>query len=261
MRAIDMVKGEYIKELLNKGFRDGERGMYEYRPIIIQKGIIPNAEGSAQVDLGGTKVLAGVKIDVDSPLPDKPGEGNLVTSAELLPLASADYDVGPPSPEAIELARVVDRGIRAGEVIDMKSLFIGEDKVWSVFTDIYVLNYDGNLFDAATLAAVTALRTARMPKYEDEKVIREGSLQRLKTNSTVTSCTFAKINGKTVLDPNKGEEDVMDSRLTIATDGKYIRAIQKGLSGSISYKTIEELVDISFEKSKELKSIIDRTLD
>ena len=85
MRAIDMVKGEYIKELLNKGFRDGERGMYEYRPIIIQKGIIPNAEGSAQVDLGGTKVLAGVKIDVDSPLPDKPGEGNLVTSAELLP--------------------------------------------------------------------------------------------------------------------------------------------------------------------------------
>ncbi|MGC8586687.1 MAG: exosome complex protein Rrp42 [Candidatus Micrarchaeia archaeon] len=261
MRAIDMVKGEYIKELLNKGFRDGERGMYEYRPITIQKGIIPNAEGSAQVDLGGTKVLAGVKIDVDSPLPDKPGEGNLVTSAELLPLASADYDVGPPSPEAIELARVVDRGIRAGEVIDMKSLFIGEDKVWSVFTDIYVLNYDGNLFDAATLAAVTALRTARMPKYEDEKVIREGSLQRLKTNSTVTSCTFAKINGKTVLDPNKGEEDVMDSRLTIATDGKYIRAIQKGLSGSISYKTIEELVDISFEKSKELKSIIDRTLD
>jgi len=261
MHAIDMVKGEYIKELLNKGFRDGERGMYEYRPISIQKGIIPNAEGSAQVDLGGTKILVGIKIDVDSPLPDKPGEGNLVTSAELLPLASADYDVGPPSPEAIELARVVDRGIRASEAIDMKSLFIEEEKVWSLFIDIYVLNYDGNLFDASTLAAMAALRSARIPKYEDGKVIREGALPRLKVNSTVTSCTFAKINGKTVLDPNKGEEDIMDSRLTIATDGKYIRAMQKGLSGSMSYKTIEELVDISFDKSKELRNILDKAID
>ncbi|MGC8710196.1 MAG: exosome complex protein Rrp42 [Candidatus Micrarchaeia archaeon] len=257
MQTINSVKGAYIKELLNKGTRVG-RGMYDYRSINIEQGMIPHAEGSAQVDLGYTKVLAGVKIDIDEPMPDKPDEGNLVMSAELLPLASADYDVGPPSPEAIELARVVDRGIRAANVIDTKSLFISEGKVWSVFIDIYILNYDGNLFDASTLAAVAALSNTRMPKYEDEKVIREGNLGKLKISSLVTSCTYAKIGNNLILDPNGEEESIMDARLTIANDEGYIRAMQKGLSGAFTQQEIEKLIDETFEKSKDLRAAINK---
>jgi len=117
MQSINSIKSTYIKELLNNGVRSG-RGLFDYRNISVVRDIIPNAEGSAQVDLGATKVLVGVKLDIDEPMPDKPNEGNIITSAELLPLASADFDTGPPSPEAIELARVVDRGIRAANVID-----------------------------------------------------------------------------------------------------------------------------------------------
>lgn len=257
MQSVNSIKSAYIKEMLNNGVRS-ERGLMDFRSISIKKDVIPNAEGSAEVNLGSTKVIVGVKLDVDEPMPDKPNEGNIVTSAELLPLASADYDTGPPSPEAIELARVVDRGIRAAGVIDTEALFIEEGKVWSTFIDIYIMNYDGNLFDASTIGAVVALTNTRMPKYEDGKVIREGKLSKLKTKNIVTSCTYAKIGSKIIIDPNGDEESVMDARLTIANDETYIRAMQKGLSGSFRESEINELIETTFEKSKDLRAIINR---
>lgn len=256
MQAINSVKGAYVQELLGKGIREDHRGAWEYRNLVIKPGVLPNAEGSAQVDLGNTKVLAAIKMGVGTPMPDKPEEGNLMTMAELLPLASADYETGPPSPDSIELARVVDRGIRAANVVDLPSLFIEKDKVWSVFIDLYVLNYDGNLFDACQIAAMTALNTAKMPKYEDGKVIRDANMPKLKINNMVTSCTFAKVGDRIILDANSGEEAVMSGRLTIATDDKVLRAMQKGMRGAFSQDEIEHLIETTFEKSKELRALI-----
>ncbi len=251
---------EYIHELLGKGVREHERGNMDYRNITLELNKIPHAEGSAQVDIGNTKVLVGVKIDVGMPLPDKPEEGALITGAELLPIAAAEYETGPPSPEAIEFARVVDRGIRAAEVVDLSSLFIEKDRVWTVFVDIYVLNYDGNLFDAGALAATSALLSARMPKYEDAKVVREGNLGKLKTKGLATSCTFAKVGSKILLDPNANEEEIMSARLTIANDTNSIRAMQKGLSGSFTVDEIENMIDATFEKSKYLRDVMKKQL-
>ncbi len=253
---IPTVTENYIKDLLSKGRREDGRGLLDYRSIKINPNFIPNAEGSAEVIVGNTRVLAGVKLGVGDPMPDKPDEGNLVTSAELLPLASERFEIGPPTPEGIELARVIDRGLRAASMLDMKGLFIEAEKVWNVFVDIYVLNYDGNLFDAGTLAAATALSTARMPKYEDGKVIREGDLSRLDIKNIITSCTFAKIGGNVILDPEGNEEAVMEGRLTIANDENVVRAMQKGLSGSFSPKELDSLVDTSFERSKALRNLI-----
>lgn len=253
---IRTVTEDFIKDLLMKGQREDGRAPMSYRDIQIKLGVIPNAEGSAQVTFGNTKVLAGIKIGVGEPMPDKPGEGNLITSAELHPMASESFDTGPPSPEAIELGRVIDRGIRASDMINAKSLGIDEEKVWEVFVDVYVLNYDGNLFDAGTLAASAALNSARMPKYEKEEVIREGNLGKFKLGGLVTSSTFAKIADKIVIDPDGNEEAFMSSRLTIANDENVIRAMQKGLGGSFSQKELETLIDIAFDKSKDLRKLI-----
>lgn len=254
------ITGEYIKEMLGKGAREDGRKLTEYRPISIVAGTMPQAEGSAEVNIGNTKVLAGVKVSVGTPMPDKPNEGNLMTAAELLPLASEEFDVGPPSPNSIELARVVDRGIRAAGVVDLTKLFIEEEKVWEVFIDLYVLNYDGNLFDASTLAATTALLSARMPKYENEEVIREGSLGRLPIANIVTSSTFGTIAGKLILDPSGNEELFIDARLTVATDEKNIRAMQKGLSGGFTAKEIDTLIDLSMEKAQGLRQLVKKAI-
>jgi RNase PH-related exoribonuclease len=61
-----------------------------------------------------------------------------------------------------------------------------------------------------------------------------------------------------LLDPDGDEESVMDARLTIANDETYIRAMQKGLSGSFKEQEINDLIEKSFEKSKDLRSIINK---
>ncbi len=258
MEAIDVIKSSYIRELLAKGVREGSRGMMDFRNIEVKAGVIPHAEGSAQVDLGATKVLAGVKAVLGEPMADTPDQGTLSMSAELLPLASAEYEIGPPSPEAIELARVVDRGIRAGECVDLQSLLLEEGKAWSIFTDIYVLNYDGNLFDASELAAMTALASARLPKYEDGKVVPEEHVQDLKMNNIVTSSTFVKIGSHVLLDMNGHEEMAADARLTVATDGKLVRAMQKGLRGSLKIDEVDSMVETALGKHEGLKGLIER---
>jgi exosome complex component RRP42 len=257
MDAIDTIRSNYTKELLSKGIREDGRGLMDTREITVKTGVIPNAEGSAQVDLGSTRVLAGIKIDMEEPLKDTPNQGSFAVSSELLPLANADYESGPPSPEAIELARVTDRGIRAAECIDLESLFVEEGKAWSVFLDIYVLNYDGNLFDAAELAAMAAIASARMPKYEDGKVIR-ASADKLKSKNTVASTTFAKIGSNILADPSGLEEAAADARITITTDGKVVVAVQKGMRGGWAPKEIYSLIDVSLDKYKGLRRKIEK---
>ena len=258
---MDLIRSGYIKELLENGKRLEPRGINEFRQIAIKCNVLGNAEGSAQVDLGNTRVLAGVKMVVEEPHSDTPDEGNFIVSAELLPIASAEYETGPPSPSAIELARVVDRGIRAGNCIDLKNLSIDKEHVWSVYVDLYVLNYDGNLFDAGTLAVMSALATSKIPKFENEEIKHTESDEPLRVDNTITSTTFCKIGNKIVLDPNGAEEAAMSTRLTITTDGSCIRAMQKGLSGSLSIEDINNLVEISFSKYDELKKQIQSVLN
>ncbi len=259
MGAIDIVKGHYIRELAGKGVREDGRGLLDFRNLVIKPNVLENTEGSAQVDLGGTRVLCGVKLQVESPMDDTPDQGNLIVNSELLPLAHADFEVGPPRPEAIELARVVDRGIRAANCVNLTGLFIEAEKAWSVFVDLYVLNYDGNLFDASSTAAMAALMHTKVPKYENGKAIYSEKKNALKLDSTVVSTTFAKLDNTLMLDPSINEEIESDTRVTIANDGKVVRAMQKGKSGSFSTQEIETLVDVSLGKYGEISKKLEHT--
>ena len=146
------IKKDYIIKLAKSGKRADDRKFDEFRKIEIETDIIKKAEGSAKVRIGNTQVIAGIKMDVGEPYPDTPDSGVMTTAAELIPMASPDFESGPPDEESIELARVVDRGIRESEVIDVDKLcIVPGEKVWMVFIDIHILDYDGNLFDAAAL--------------------------------------------------------------------------------------------------------------
>jgi len=161
---ISAVKRDYLLGLAKEGKRVDGRGFDEYRKITIERNIIKNAEGSAKVKIGNTMVMAGIKLEIGEPYPDSPEEGTMTTSVELPPLASPEFEPGPPTPDAIEIARVIDRGIRESEYIHLDKLVVEPgEKVWIVFIDIHVLDYDGNLFDAGSLAASVALQHAVVP--------------------------------------------------------------------------------------------------
>jgi exosome complex component RRP42 len=254
---VTKVRLKQIEQLLEKGKRLDDRGLLDTREIKIEQGLIEKAEGSARVFLGKTEVLVGVKVGLGEPFPDTPNDGVLTVNAELVPLASPNFEPGPPDESSIELARVVDRGIRESKCVDTEKLCIEPGKkVFVVFVDIYVLNHDGNLIDAAALAAMAALINTKMPNFEikdGEVKMKQGYTQLLLKSHPIT-VTTGKINNHLIIDPWIEEEQVMDSRITFATkeDGT-ICAIQKGGSSYFTPQQILEASKIALDKAAELR--------
>ncbi len=252
------MRNEYILKLLEKDERLDGRSLAEFRPIKVEQGIIQRAEGSARVIFGKTELIAGIKLELGVPFPDMPNQGTLKTGAEFTPLAHSDFEAGPPREEATELARVVDRGIRESECIDLEKLIIKEgEKCLEVFVDIHIINHDGNLIDASSLAAVAALLNTKIPKLEDGKIIRTEFSGKLPVKYKPVTVTVGKIIGKLLLDPTKEEEDMLESKLSVASidDGK-ICAMQKMGSGSLDEKDVDDMINIAVKKSKELRKLL-----
>lgn len=244
---IDQLKRERIIELLKSGKRIDGRALDEQRPLQIETGTIPKANGSARIKLGNTEVITGVKIQPDKPFPDLGDKGILICTAEILPLADPHVEPGPPNEEVIELARVVDRGIRETEMIDLHQLVLIEDKsVIGIFIDSSVIDADGNLFDACSYASVAALLSCTVPKYEikdDAPSLVEGVTSKPPVTTLPVSVTMARIGDYIIVDPTSEEESCMDARMTITTNSAgNICALQKG--GSEGF-TPEQLVQCS----------------
>jgi len=254
---VSRVRLKQIAQFIENGKRLDERGLRDAREIKIEQGLIERAEGSARVFLGKTEVLVGVKVETGEPFPDTPNEGVLTVNAELVPVASPNFEPGPPNEDSIELARVVDRGIRESKAIDNEKLCIEPGKkVFVVFVDVYVLNHDGNLIDASALAAMAALINTKMPNYE----IKEGELKikqgytPLPVKSHPVTVTIGKINNALIVDPQLEEEQVMDSRISMAfNDEGNICAVQKGGSGYFTPQQILEASKIAQEKATEIR--------
>jgi exosome complex component RRP42 len=258
---VTRVKLKQITSHIEKGKRLDERGLQDYRPIKIEQGVIEKAEGSARVYLGKTEVLVGVKVETGEPFPDTPNEGVQTVNAELVPLASPTFEPGPPDENSIELARIVDRGIRESHAIDTEKLCIESGKkVFVVFVDVYVLNHDGNLIDASALAALAALLNTKMPNYEikdGELKIKQGYTP-LPMKSHPITVTIGKINNQLIVDPQAEEEQVMDSRISIAVNEQgNICAIQKGGSGFFTPQQILEASKIAQQKAAEMRKKLD----
>lgn len=242
------ITADRIRKYLEQGKRFDGRGPEDFREITIETGVSKNAEGSARVCIGKTEVLVGVKMALGTPYPDSPKSGNLMVTAELLPLSSPRFENGPPRFPAIELGRVTDRIIRESKFVDFEKLCIVEgEKVWTVFVDIYSINDGGNLFDAAAIGAVVALKNAKIPKYDEkqDKVLRdEPATKSLDLNKDVPiSITFHKIGDSLIVDPTRDEEDISETRVTIGMLGDTISAMQKGNEASLSIEDMKKLIN------------------
>jgi exosome complex component RRP42 len=261
-----IINNQSISTLAGEGKRLDNRSLTDYRsPISIETNISWTAEGSAKVQIGGTIVMAGVKLSLEKPYNDTPNEGGIMINAELTPMSSSQYEPGPPGMKAIELARVTDRGIREAKAIDMKKLCVTPgEKAWFVIVDIITINDEGNLFDAAGLAVMAALKSARYPVVDEEtgainyKKKTEESLPLTKEPLPVT---VYKINGKLLVDPSSEEESSYDARLTVASDSNgTISAMQKGGITPFSVEEVGQIVDLALEKSEFLRGELNKFL-
>lgn len=255
-RFISYLRKEQIRKLLATKYRIDGREPERIRNIEIKTSVIKTADGSAEVKLGKTHVVAGVKVSLGQPFPDAPDEGVLVVNAEVLPHASPYTEVGPPDEFAIELARVIDRGIRHCGYVDFKKLVVEGGKAYVLWVDLYVINDDGNLIDAANLAAVAALKDTQLPVVvKDEQGVKLDRSNKtplpIEVSKAPIAVSVGKIGGVLFLDPTFEEELSLDGRITFTISEDRIVAVQKTI-GTFTSQELEMALELAWKGKEQL---------
>ncbi len=177
---------QFYDRFVSEGIRPDGRALGACRAVSIGVGAAGTADGSALVKVGATTAIAGVRLEVMIPLASAPARGQLAVNVELTPLSSADWRPGRRNAVADAAAALITSvlagadggagGAGAG-VLDLAQLCIAAGQaVWALHLDVYVLDAAGCVLDAAMLAALAALRDARVPAV---RLTEEGNVERL----------------------------------------------------------------------------------
>ncbi|XP_053317391.1 exosome complex component RRP45 [Spea bombifrons] len=210
-----------LQAITEKKRLDG-RQTYDYRNIKITFG---TEYGCCIVELGKTRVLSQVSCELVAPKMNRPTEGILFFNLELTPMASPAFEPGRPSELVVKLNRLLERCLRNSKCIDTESLCVAAgEKVWQIRVDIHLLNHEGNIIDAASIAAIAALCHFRRPdvSVQGEEVTVYTPEERdpvpLSIHHMPICVSFAFFQQGTYLlvDPSEREERVMDGLLVIA---------------------------------------------
>ncbi|KAB1282061.1 Exosome complex component RRP45 [Camelus dromedarius] len=181
--------------------------------------------GCCIVELGKTRVLGQVSCELVSPKLNRATEGILFFNLELSQMAAPAFEPGRQSDLLVKLNRLLERCLRNSKCIDTESLcVVAGEKVWQIRVDLHLLNHDGNIIDAASIAAIVALCHFRRPDVSvqgDEVTLytpEERDPVPLSIHHMPICVSFAFFQQGTYLlvDPNEREERVMDGLLVIA---------------------------------------------
>ena len=195
---------------------DGRR-WDEPRPVKIEVGYQRSAEGSALIEMGGTKVLCAASLEERVPAFLR-GQGTGWVTAEysMLPRAtntrsSRERDTGRVSGRSQEIQRLIGRSLRA--VTDMSKL--GER---TVQIDCDVIEADGGTRTASITGAYVALHQAMM------MLVRERVLSRMPLECPVAAVSVGILREQLLLDLCYSEdyEAEVDFNVVMTADGGLV---------------------------------------
>ncbi|KZV56470.1 hypothetical protein F511_08368 [Dorcoceras hygrometricum] len=261
----------FIESALLSDLRIDGRGPFDYRNVAIKFG---REDGSSEVQLGQTRVMGFVTSQLVQPYRDRPNEGTLSIYTEFSPMADPSFEIGRPGEYAVELGRIVDRGLRESRAVDTESLCVVAGKwVWSIRIDLHILDNGGNLVDAANIAALAALLTFRRPECtlggdnEQEVIIHSPEVREplpLIVHHLPVAITFAFIGIESIviIDPSNFEEAVMGGKLTatLNTNGD-VCAIQKAGGEGVIQSVIMQCLRIASVKAADITDKIKKAVE
>ena len=178
--------------------------------------------------LGRTMVLAGVQLEATPPSEGEPSSGRVVVGLEVAAVASAGDDTstagggGRSEREHAALLELLQG--TAATLVPPDALCIAEGKaVWTAYVDLYVLEHDCNLADAAVLALARALGDTRLPRVTVEAeggalVVAEEAALPLPLGPAPLAVSFGVLDGQLLLDPTREEESLVSTGFTVLVD-------------------------------------------
>ncbi|KAL3828211.1 hypothetical protein ACJIZ3_017013 [Penstemon smallii] len=262
---------KFIETALLSDLRIDGRGPFDYRNLTIQFG---RDDGSSEVQLGHTRVMGFVTSQLVQPYRDRPNEGTLSIYTEFSPMADPSFEMGRPGEFAVELGRIIDRGLRESRAVDTESLCVVAGKwVWSIRIDLHILDNGGNLVDAANIAALAAILTFRRPECTlggengQEVIIHPQEVREplpLIVHHLPIAITFGFIGNEStvVIDPSHFEEAVMGGKLTATLNANGdVCAIQKAGGEGVMQSVIMQCLRIASVKAADITNKIKKAVE
>uniref|UniRef100_A0A671RCP3 Exosome complex component RRP45 n=1 Tax=Sinocyclocheilus anshuiensis TaxID=1608454 RepID=A0A671RCP3_9TELE len=244
-----------LKAIEAKKRLDG-RQTYDYRNIKITFG---TDYGCCSVELGKTRVLCQVSCELVPPKDSRPTEGIMFFNLELSPMASPAFEPNRQSELLVTLNRQLERCLRNSKCIDTESLcVVSGEKVWQIRVDVHVLNQDGNLMDAASIAAISALSHFRRPDVaiqgQDVTVVSPETAEK---RPRLFICISYLL-----VDPCEREERVKDGLLVIAMNKhREICSIQSSGGIMLLKDQVLRCSKIASVKVSEITELINKALE
>ncbi|MQL89577.1 hypothetical protein Taro_022147 [Colocasia esculenta] len=256
---------------------DGRQRL-DFRPVSVETGVIPQANGSARVRLGATDVIASVKAELGKPNPLQPGKGKVAIFIDCSPTAAPNFEGRGGEELSIELSSALQKCLLgaksgAGAGIDVSSLVILEGKVcWDLYIDGLVVSSDGNLLDALGAAIKAALSNTGIPKVnvaagttpdeQPEVNISDEEFLQFDTSAIPAIITLTKVGKEYIVDATAEEESQMSSAVSVSVNrhGMICGLIKRGGAG-LDPSVILDMISVAKHVSQKLLSQLDSEID
>lgn len=228
------------------------RNAHQLRPVTIERGWSTQAEGSALISFGNTRVLC--TASVTSGVPRwMMGKGRGWVTAEYAMLPRSTYQrmdreavKGKVGGRTHEISRLIGRSLRA--IVDMKAL--GEN---TIVLDCDVLQADGGTRTAAITGAYVALADALDWAKENRLVSPKAS----PLKDSVAAVSVGIVDGMPLLDLAYVEDSRAETDMNVVVTGKGLFVEVQGTAEGAPFdrKELDELIEIAVEGTRELTRI------
>ncbi|KAE8663138.1 hypothetical protein F3Y22_tig00113096pilonHSYRG00077 [Hibiscus syriacus] len=282
----------FFEKHLLESIRPDARPLGRARDTTIALGAVASANGSALAKIGSTTMLAAIKMEVRTPSMETPDEGCIAIDFHMPPICSPIFRPCRPSEAApvvakqlsdtiLRHANLFPRLFIAAEIsgmINLKELSLVSGKAaWMTYLDIYCLDADGALFDAALLAAVAAFSHLEIPVVslnDDGKIVlseEQGLSDREPVNKEKRKVNLGGIpfsltcilhKNYILADPTAEEESIMETSVTMVLDSSsQLVSLYKPGGAVLAYTSaIQDCIALTRQRVKELQKVLEEAI-
>lgn len=226
------------KELITNGKRIDGRGFEELRPIKMGVGTLKNAQGSAWVEWGKNKAIAGVygPRELHPRFLRDPTKGVLRCIYNLAPFSVEDRARPGHSRRSLEISKVSSEALSSVVLLENYP-----NMAIDIFVEI--LQADAGTRCVGLTAASLALANA-------------GILMK----DLVSACAAGKVDGEVVLDLGKEEDNLGESDLPLAIVPRSKEVVLLQMDGKLTQEEFQKAFNLAFKGCQQVYELQKKAL-
>jgi exosome complex component RRP41 len=235
----EKMKTKKTQKLVDKkGIRLDGRKLDELRPVKMQVGVLPNADGSAYLEQGRNKILVGVYGPKEAHPRHIARQDRAVIQCRyhMAPFSVDERKSPAPSRRDVELSKVIREALEP-------AVFLEYYPRTSIQVYIEILQADGGTRCAGITTAALALADAGIPMRD-----------------LVVACAAGKADGKIAADLMDTEDKIGDADVPVAFMPNLNAITLLQMDGNLSVDEFEDALNMALEGCKQLYDLQKKAL-